>query len=36
MRVGIFAESVHEYSRPAVTAGVSVLTVQNFLTLMVT
>jgi hypothetical protein len=33
---GIFAGLVHEYSGPPVTAGASVLTVQNFLALTVT
>jgi hypothetical protein len=36
VRVGISAGLVHKYSGPPVAAGVSVLTVQNFLALMVT
>jgi len=36
VRVGILAGFVHEYSGPPVAAGASVVTVQNFLALMVT
>jgi len=36
VRVGIFAGLVHEYSGPPAAAGARVLTVQNFLALMIT